>query len=292
MSLFWIYTLNALQPGMIYAAVALGLVLVWRSTRILNFAQGAMAMLTTYLAYTALEHQVPYWAAVAVAVAGGFLIGGITERLVIRPVENRSPMDAVIISIGVLIFIEALAGGIWGSVQRGLPARFSLRGLASVGGQRVVSPFDLYVIVSVLVVMALLLLLFRFTALGLRMRATAFAPEVARLLGVRVNRMLTLGWALASAVGALAGIFVAPTGFLYPSNMDTVFIYGFTAAIVGGLESPIGALVGGLAMGLVFSYVTGYLNPSYATSGAVVLLVVVLMVRPSGLFAAAPERRV
>jgi branched-chain amino acid transport system permease protein len=292
MNLFWIYTLNAIQPGMIYAAVALGLVLVWRSTRILNFAQGAMAMLTTYLAYTALEHQVPYWGAVAVAVAGGFLVGGVTERVVIRPVENRNPMDAVIISIGVLIFIEALAGGIWGSVQRSMPARFSVRGLVTVGGQGVVSPFDIYVVVAVLVVMALLLLLFRFTALGLRMRATAFAPEVARLLGVRVNRMLTLGWAMASAVGALAGIFVAPTGFLYPSNMDTVFIYGFTAAIIGGLESPIGALVGGLAMGLVFSYVTGYLNPSFATSGAVVLLVVVLMVRPSGLFAASPERRV
>ena len=292
MHLFWTYTLNGLRPGMIYAAVALGLVLVWRSTRILNFAQGAMAMMTTYLAYTALQHQVPYWGGVAVAVAGGFVVGGLTERVVIRPVEHRNPMDAVIIAIGVLIFIEALAGGIWGATQRSFPAQFSLGGLLRVGGQNVISPFDLYVIVAVLVVMALLMGLFRFTALGLRMRATAFAPEVARLLGVRVNRMLTLGWALASAVGALAGLFVAPTAFLYPQNMDTIFIYGFTAAIVGGLESPIGALVGGLATGLVISYVDGYIGPSCDTSGAVVLLVLVLMFRPSGLFAAAAERRV
>ncbi len=292
MRLFVNYTLNGITEGMIGAAVALGLVLVWRSTRVLNFAQGAMAMITTYIADAALEHQVGYWAAFVVALAAGFVIGGLVERVVIRPVENRNALDAVIVAIGVLIFIEALAGGIWGSSQRGFPSPFSQIGFR-VGGQGIeLDPFDVFTIAAVLGLMLLLLLGFRKTSVGLRMRAAAFAPEVAGLLGVRVKRMFTLGWALAAAAGSLAGLFVAPRVFLSPSNMDTVLIYGFTAAIIGGLESPLGALVGGLVSGLALSYVGGYLGSSFQPIGAVGLLVVVLMVRPAGLFSSAEQRRV
>ena len=292
MRLFLNYTLSGVSSGMIYSAVALGLVLIWRSTRILNFAQGGMAMITTYVASTLLEHSVGYWAAFAVALIAGFVLGTSTERLLIRPVEGRSPVDAVIVAVGFLIFLEALAGAIWGSTLRGFPAAFSQVDYI-VGGRAVqFTPFDLFIVLGVLAVMGLMLLLFRFTEVGLRMRAAAFAPEVARLLGVRVNRMLTLGWGLAAMAGALAGLFVAPAVFLSPNYMDSILIYGFTAAIVGGLESPFGSLVGGLITGLAISYVGNYLGSSFEGAGALALLVVVLMARPTGLFTRVQARRV
>ncbi len=292
MRLFVNYTLLGLTQGMIYAAVALALVLAWRSTRILNFAQGAMAMITTYVAETMLDRSIGYWLAFTVAVLAGLLLGGVTERVVIRPVESRSPLNAVIVAIGVLIFLEALAAAIWGSQQRGFPAPFSVVGY-TVGGRGIeFSPFSLFTVLAVFLMMGLLLVLFRYTSLGLRMRASAFSPEVAGMLGVRVKRLLTLGWALATGVGALAGLFVAPSVFLSPGYMDSILIFGFTAAIIGGLDSPPGALVGGLVSGLVLSYVGGYVGSSFQAAGAVVLLVVVLMVRPSGLFSSSQPRRV
>jgi branched-chain amino acid transport system permease protein len=292
MRLFVNYTLVGITQGMIYAAVALALVLAWRSTRILNFAQGAMAMITTYVAETVLEHSVGYWGAFVVAIVAGLALGALTERVVIRPVETRNPLNAVIVAIGVLILLEALAAAIWGSQERGFPAPFSVIGFTVAGHGIELAPFDVFVIAAVLVMMGLLMALFRFTSLGLRMRASAFSPEVAGMLGVRVKRLLTLGWALAAAVGALAGLFVAPSVFLYPENMDSILIFGFTAAIIGGLDSPLGALIGGLVSGLVLSYVGGYIGSSFQASGAVLLLVVVLMVRPSGLFSSAQTRRV
>jgi branched-chain amino acid transport system permease protein len=144
----------------------------------------------------------------------------------------------------------------------------------------------------VLVVMIALLLLFRFTGLGLSMRAAAFAPEIARMLGVRVGRLLTFGWGLASMAGALAGLLVAPTLLLYPNNMDAVLVYGFTAAVLGGLDSPVGALIGGLGIGLALSYSGGYLGGDLEAIGALVILIVLLMIRPQGLFVHAAERRV
>ena len=267
MRLFVNHTLTGISSGMVYAAVALGLVLIWRSTQILNFAQGGMAMFTTYLASTLLEHSFGYWAAFVLALVAGLALGAATERVLIRPVESRSPIDAVIVAIGFLIFLEALAGAIWSSNTRGFPAPFRQVGYV-IGGHPVqFTRFDLFIVVSVLVLMGLILVLFRFTRTGLRMRASAFAPEVARLLGVRVNRMLTLGWALAAMAGALAGLFVAPEVFLSPTYMDSILIYGFTAAIVGGLESPVGSLVGGLATGLILSYVGGYLGASFEAPG-------------------------
>jgi branched-chain amino acid transport system permease protein len=292
MRLFLDYTLSGVSSGMVYSAVALGLVLIWRSTRILNFAQGGMAMITTYIASTLLQHSVGYWASFVVALLVGLALGASTERLLIRPVERRSPVDAVIVAVGLLIFLEALAGAIWGASPRGFPAPFSQVDYI-VGGHAIqFSPFDLFIVLGVLVLMGLMVLLFRFTEIGLRMRASAFSPEVARLLGVRVNRMLTLGWALAAMAGALAGVFVAPAVFLSPNYMDSILIYGFTAAIVGGLESPFGSLIGGLVTGLAISYVGNYLGSSFEGAGALALLVVVLMARPTGLFTRVQARRV
>ena len=287
-------TLNGITSGAIYASVALALVLIWRATRTVNFAAGAMAMFSAFIAFSVINGGGSYWLGFAVALASGFVGGAVVERALIRPVESKPPLNAVIVTFGLLILLEAIAGMIWGQNSRALPAHFSIRGL-TVGGQTIaLSPFDVFVISSVLVVTILLALLFRATNLGLRMRTAAFQPEVARLLGVRVGRMLSLGWALASLVGALAGVLVAPKVFLSPNMMDAPFVYGFTAAIIGGLDSPVGAVVGGVALGLVTSYVGGWstLGPSLEVMGALVLLVVVLMVRPEGLFSGIKPRRV
>lgn len=285
-------TLNGLTNGMIYAVVALGLVLIWRATRVINFAQGAMAMFTTYLAVTLIDRNVSYWLAFAAALLAGFLFGGIVERFLLRPVEDKPPVNAVIVTLGLLILVEAAAGAIWGGQDRSFPAAFSQAGLKLGGSQLAFSRFDIFILAAVVVVMLGMLALFQRTDVGLRMRAAAFAPEVSRLLGVRVGRMLTLGWALASLAGSLGGLLVAPLVLLFPNNMDTVLIFSFTAAIIGGLDSALGALVGGLAVGLALSYVGGYFGSSLETIGALVILLIVLMARPEGLFSRALPRRV
>ena len=287
-------TLNGISSGAIYASVALALVLIWRATRIVNFAAGGMAMLSAFVAFSVIDSGGGYWLAFLAALASGLVGGAVVERILIRPVESKPPLNAVIVTFGLLIFLEAVAGMIWGENSRALPSHFSIRGLRVASQTIALSPFDVFVITSVLVVMVLLAVLFRATNVGLRMRTAAYQPEVARLLGVRVGRMLSLGWALASLVGALAGVLVAPKVFLSPNMMDAPLVYGFTAAVIGGLDSPVGAVVGGLALGLVTSYVGGWseFGPSLEVMGALVLLVAVLMVRPEGLFSGIKPRRV
>jgi branched-chain amino acid transport system permease protein len=285
-------TLNGIANGAIYAAVALSLVLIWRATRILNFAQAGMLMFTTFIAWTAIDHGASYWVGFAVALVSGLLLGALVERLVIRPVEGAPALNAIIVTLGVLVLLQAVAGMIWGGNPRSFPPAFSIKGYV-IGDHAVLfSPFDLFTVVVVGVLMAAVVLLFTRTSLGLRMRAAAFAPEVARLVGVRVGHMFTVGWALASLAGSLAGVLVAPSVFVAPNTFDSVLVFGFTAAVIGGLESPLGALVGGTTLGLALSYVSGYGGAELVTLGALVILIAVLMVRPSGLFTRAQARRV
>jgi branched-chain amino acid transport system permease protein len=286
------FTLDGISFGMVYAAVGLSLVLIWRATRILNFAQGGMAMITTFIALSVIHATGSYWIGFVAALGAGLVLGAIIERLVIRPVENKPPLNAVIVTIGLLIFLEGLAGIIYGGQFRSFPAAFSITGLKVGSSQIALSRNDLFVTASVLAAALLLALLFRYTPAGLRMRAAAFQPDVARLLGVRVGRVLTLGWALAGLIGALAGVLVSPSIFLYPNSMDSIFVYGFTAAVLGGLDSPFGAVVGGLALGVLLSYVGGYLGSDLETIFALLLLVAVLMIRPAGLFSVASTRQV
>jgi len=290
MQRFVVLTLNGLTEGSIYAAMALALVMIWRATQVVNFAQGAMAMFTTYLALFALEQGAPYWLAFVIALGCGFVLGAVVERVLVRPVESKPPLNVVILTLGVLLMLEALAPMLFGGQIRSFPAAFSIVGLRLGSLQVPFSRFDIFTLVSVLVVMGLLLLLFQRTNLGLRMRAAAFNPEVSRLLGIRVGRMLTLGWALASAVGALAGVLIAPSLLLYPTYMDQILVFGFTGAILGGLDSPPGAVVGGLVMGFALSYVGGYFGSDLETVGALVILIAVLMVRPRGLLAWRTQR--
>ncbi len=242
MTLFFDYTLDGIANGMVYACLALALVLIYRATRIINFAQGAAGMLTTFIAFSLLSRGWGYWWAFVMVLLIGFAIGAVTERVLIRPLHGKSELNPVIVTIGLLVVFEGLAGAIYGNASRGFPAAFSQRGLRIGSTAIAFSHFDLFILVAVLALMAAMLILFRFTALGLRMRATAFSREIARLLGVRVGPLLTLGWGLAGIAGSLAGLLAAPTSAFGPYYMDLILVYGFTAAVIGGLESPVGAL--------------------------------------------------
>ncbi|MEU0314704.1 branched-chain amino acid ABC transporter permease [Nocardioides sp. NPDC006273] len=285
-------TLGGLVLGAVYAAFALALCLIWRSTRIVNFAQAAMAMVTTYIALSLINADVPYWVAFLAAIAAGFMLGALVERLIIRPVEGKADLNAVILTLGLFMVLHGLTALVFGVQHRGFPAPVSTSAI-EVGDTSIgITPFGVLTIVIVALVMAGLVVLFRFTDLGLRMRASAFNGEVSRLLGVRVGRMLTLGWALAAAVGAVAGLLIAGGDLVNPAFMDPFVIYGFIAAVLGGLDSPIGSVIGGLILGLSLSYVTGYVGEHLAPLVALGILMLVLLVRPSGLFAAAAARRV
>jgi branched-chain amino acid transport system permease protein len=290
-------TLSGVSNGMIFAAVALALVLIWRATRIVNFAQGAMLMFTTFIAWDLSEnHKVNFWVCLVVAVVAGLVLGGVAERLLVRPVENGPPLNAVIVTLGLFIFLQGLAGAIWGNAQaHSYPPGYSIVGYKVGSRTLLFAPNDLFIVIAVAIVLAALYVLFNLTPVGLRMRASAFNPEVARLLGVRVGRLLTVGWALAAGVGAVAGVLAAGTqpGYVAPSGyFDALLVYGFTAAVIGGLDSSIGAVVGGLLLGVLLSYGDGYVDNNIEGMYALVILIAVLMIRPNGLFSRTAMRRV
>ncbi|MEV4123262.1 branched-chain amino acid ABC transporter permease [Micromonospora sp. NPDC049645] len=292
MDRFVFLTVDGLSRGAVYAAFALALVLIWRAARVVNFAQGAMAVAAAYVAYTVSTATGSYWLGFVVAIVAGLLLGALVDRVVMRHVDHASPLNPVIVALGLVLLIQAVLGMVYGSEFRPAEAPFS-RSALTVGGVAVLSPYDLFVFATIGVVVSALAWMFARTPVGLRMRAAAFAPEVSRLLGVNVGGMLTLGWALASGVGALAAMLVLPTELgLHPHAMDLVFVSAFTAAVVGGLDSPPGAVVGGLVVGLLLSYVSGYAGSDLTPLAVLVLLLAVLLVRPGGLFAPVAARRV
>ena len=293
MEKFLSLTLGGVISGSVYAAFALALVLIWRSTRIVNFAQGAMAAATTFIAVALIDAGWSYWLALVAALLSGLVLGALIERVVIRPVEGGPELNAVIVTLGLFIAIQGAVALIFGVDQRAFVPPLSNIGYEVREGFTLpISPNTIYTVGAVLGTMLLLIALFRFTRVGLAMRASAFGQEVARLLGVRVGRMLTLGWALAALVGALAGILIAGDVLVIsPNFMDNLIVFGFVAAVLGGLDSPVGAVVGGLLLGLALNYVRGYLDDSLLGMAALVILVVVLLVRPGGLFSTTPARR-
>ncbi|HUX03856.1 MAG TPA: branched-chain amino acid ABC transporter permease [Acidimicrobiales bacterium] len=286
--------LGGLTNGVIYSLVALSLVLVWRSTRILNFAQGAMAMIATYIGFAVLAPTTNYWVSMGIAILAGMVLGGLTERVLVRGLYGKPEINPIVAMVGFLLVLESVAAAIWSTSSRGLPTPFSIVDYQLAHKPVALSPFALYEIVTALVVMVFIALLFQYTKVGLQLRAAALAPEVSRLLGVRVGRMLTLGWILSTAVGSITAVLVASNYFtgLTPTSMDGVFAFGFIAAAIGGLDSPVGALVSGVALGIILQFVGDYLNSNAIILVALGMLVVSLMARPNGVFTRSAQRRV
>lgn len=282
--------LTGLTLGVIYAAFALALVLIYRSTRIVNFAQAPMAMLTTYIALSLIQAGLPYWAGFLAALASGFVLGVVIEFVLIRRVMGGSELNTVILTLGVFVALHSVAALIFGSSYQTFPAPFGVRGIEIGDFTVALTGFGIFTIGSVIAVLAALVFLFKHTNLGLTMRASAFNPETASLLGVPVGWMLTLGWGLAATVGALSGLLIAGGSLVHPAYMDSVVVYGFVAAVLGGLDSPVGAVVGGLLLGVALSFVSGYVGSSLVALASLGLLVVVLLIKPSGLFSMARTR--
>jgi len=287
-------TVAGLAQGAVYASLGLALVLIYRATEVINFAQGEMAMATTYVAYQLIVWGLPYWGAFFATLAVAFVFGTVVQLAVIRPVQRKSVIAVVIVTVGLFILIDGLVTWKWGADIKFMPSPFG-QTVYHVGGVPVAQE-DLGTLLVVLISVVLLWALFRFTKLGLGMRAAALRPDAARLVGVRVDRMLAIGWGLAAALGAVAGLMAEPAAFvLQPSFMQPVLLYAFSAAVLGGLESPVGAVVGGLALGVFLNLVGQYVH--FVTSEirlpfAFLVLLVVLLIKPSGLFGRKRVRRV
>ena len=273
--------LSGLATGGIYASLALALVMIYQATHLVNFAQGEMAMFATYLAWALMQAGFPYWGAFFVTVIAAFIGGVVIERVIIRPVEKAPILTVVIVFIGLLLIINSLAGWIFSYTIKPFPSPFPEQPLF---GNRFMSSHEIGSMSITLLVLLLLFVFFRYTPLGLAMRAAAQNPESSRLVGVRVGWMLALGWGLAAAIGAIAGMMVAPVVFLEPNMMGGILLYAFAGALLGGIDSPGGAVLGGFIVGVLENVVGAYLGTELKLTMALIVIVGVLVVRPSGLF--------
>jgi branched-chain amino acid transport system permease protein len=290
MDAFLFQILAGLATGGIYASLALALVMIYQATHLVNFAQGEMAMFTTYIAWSLINAGVPYWAAFALTVGIAFVLGVLIERIVIRPVEEAPVLAVVVVFIALLVILNSIAGWIYTYTIKSFPSPFPKEPLFGI---RYMSAHEIGAIGITLVVLAALYAFFRFTPLGLAMRAAAQNAQSSRLVGIRVGWMLALGWGLAAAVGAVAGMMVAPIVYLDPNMMGGILLYAFAAALLGGIDSPLGAVVGGFTVGVLENVLGAFvIGNELKLSLALVLIIGVLLVRPSGFFGTVHVTRV
>jgi branched-chain amino acid transport system permease protein len=281
MEAFLHQVMAGLATGGIYASLALALVMIYQATHLVNFAQGEMAMFSTYIAWSLINAGMPYWPAFLLTVVISFLLGIFIERIIIRPVENSPVLAVVVVFIALLVILNSTAGWIYTYTIKSFPSPFP----KEMAFGRFMSPHELGAIGVTLIVLAALYAFFRFTPLGLAMRAAAQNPVSSRLVGIRVGWMLALGWGLAAAVGAVAGMMVAPIVYLDPNMMGGVLLYAFAAALVGGIDSPMGAVIGGFVVGVLENVLGAFvIGNELKLSVALVLIIGVLLVRPSGFF--------
>jgi branched-chain amino acid transport system permease protein len=292
MELFLHQVIAGIATGGIYACMALAIVMIYQAIDHLNFAQGEMAMFSTFIAWQLIQWEVPYWAAffltLAISFAGGYLI----ERIIMRPIHNAPILSHVALFIALFAVINSLAGFIWEYQIKTFPTPF---GTHSLVGEGLVSAHDAGMVGTTVAMLVFLFLFFRYTRIGLAMRAAAANPESARLVGIRVEWMLALGWGMAASIGAIAGMLIAPVVFLEPNMMGSILLYGFAGAVVGGLTSPGGAVVGGVLVGVIENLAgtfIPYIGRELKLSIALALIVFVLTVKPSGLFGRSVVHRV
>ncbi len=274
--------LSGLATGCLYASVALALVMIFQATHHINFAQGELAMFTTYIAWTLVQAGFSYWLAFAVTVAFSFVIGVLIERIVVRPIENKPVLTVVVVFVGMLFILNSITGWVFGYDLKSFPSPFPSDAWYA-------SPFmsahELGMIAVTLGMLGLVFAFFRFTRLGLAMRAVALNPVSSKLVGIRVGWVLALGWGLAATVGSVAGMMAAPILYLDPNMMGGILLYAFAAALLGGLTSPLGAVIGGFVVGVLENLAGAYLvGTEIKLSVALVTIVGVLLLRPSGLF--------
>jgi branched-chain amino acid transport system permease protein len=286
---------GGLATGSVFASLAVALVLIYRATEVINFAQGEMAMFSTYIAWQLIQWGFPYWGAFFATIGMSFVGGILVERIVVRPVERAGVLAVVVVTIGLIFVLQGLASWIWSPEIKFFPSAFSTRPIHV--GSVVFSLQDLGTLGVSITAVVVLWLFFRFTKAGLAMRASALRPNEARLVGIRAGWMLALGWGLAAVLGAIAGMMIAIPSEqgLQPTFMDVVLIYAFAAAVAGGIENPAGALVGGLALGVFLALLTtyvGFVTSELRLPAALVVLLAVLLVKPAGLFGRTVVRRV
>lgn len=288
--------LTGLTLGSVYSLMALALVLVWRSTRVVNFAQAGQAIVTTYIAYEIVTRTGVFWLAVLFAVIAGALLGAGVEYFLMRTLfrhVDEGPVAAlapVIATLGLLGVIRSVVGMIWGNDFRTFYSPVSTDNFVVAGETIPFSSLNLLIILSTVVVMIIFSIIFQRTDLGLSLRAAAFQPEIARLAGIRVGPIRTIGWVFAGVAGAIAGVLVTPTTILSPNSLDLLLVFGFVAAVIGGLESLPGAVLGGLVLGLGVSFVLNYVGTSLVFPSIFVVLIISLIVRPNGILGAKKVR--
>lgn len=273
---------SGLASGVIYGNIALALVMIYQATHHINFAQGEMATFSTFVAWAMIHAGLPYWAAFFATIALSFVAGLLIQRLILRPVEKAPVLTNVLVFIGLLLIINALSGWIFEHTLKSFPSPFPAGGFL---GSKFVNWHN---VGSALVMLGMLLALFvffRYTPVGLAMRGAAQNPDSARLVGIKVSWMLGLGWGLAAAIGAIAGMMVAPVVFLDPNMMAGILLYGFAAALLGGIDNPWGAVAGGFIVGVMENLLGAYvIGTELKLSVALVLIVGTLTIKPDGLF--------
>jgi branched-chain amino acid transport system permease protein len=292
---FFQYVVVGLANGGVYATLALALVLIHRATGIVNFAQGEMGMFCTFIAWSLITHHgLPYWWAFAITLVIAFFGGAATYKVIIQPLSRTGELTVVMATIALLIILNGLAGWIWAPDVKFLKNPFPLKTLDA--GGVVVNVQDLGVIGVSLLCVAIVFVFFRFTRLGLQMRASAVGPATSRLLGIRVGMMLAIGWGLAAMLSAVSGMMAAGTLGLDPNFMLIILTYAFAAAVLGGIDSPFGSVVGAFIIGIGISLLSGYASSFLGTELqlplALAVLMLVLLVRPAGLFGQVVVRRV
>jgi branched-chain amino acid transport system permease protein len=276
--------LAGLATGGIYACLALALVMIYQAIDHLNFAQGEMAMFSTFIAWQLIELGAPYWIAFVATIAISFVAGVLIERVLFRPIHNAPILSHIVVFIALFGILNSLAGFIWDFNVKNFVTPFGSRPLLGTG---LISSHDAGMIGVTILLLVFLYVFFRHTRIGLAMRAAAANPQSARLAGIRVGWMIALGWGMAAAIGAVAGMLIAPVVFLEPNMMQSVLLYGFAAAVVGGLTSPGGAVIGGFAVGVIENLAgtfIPYVGRELKLTIALFLIVAVLLVKPSGLF--------
>lgn len=292
MELFINQVLAGIATGAIYACMALAIVMIYQAIDHLNFAQGEMAMFSTFIAWQLMQWGVPYWWAFLLTLVISFIAGIIIERLLFKPLAKAPILTNVAGFIALFAIINSVAGLIWDFTIKQFPTPF---GSSPFLGSQLISTHQAGMIGVTLALLIALFLFFRFTRIGLAMRAAAAMPESARLVGINTSWMVALGWGMASAIGAIAGILIAPVVFLEPNMMLGILLYGFAAAVLGGLTSPLGAVIGGFLVGvfenLVGTYIPGVGN-ELKLPIALALIVIVLVVKPTGLMGHTVVKRV